>query len=194
MIGGNRTLQNGNLKILSLLRIKTQELEAISSWRKVMLSGTCVTMRTGHLTIVSVTYIIISTFSDGKMLSLVEWSLNPVSMLHYNKDFMYPFVAKDDGYSFSDSGIHTDTHDGQTFVGLKTSLGQEHMAALVRMWLALNGSNRADSFISNLIDSWMFSGLPGVTVFSLETNIHKIGFIHWRIQTWSGLFFLSLCG
>lgn len=43
-------------------------------------------------------------------------------MLHYNTDFMYTFVANDDGYNFADSGIHTDTHDGQTFVGLKTSL------------------------------------------------------------------------
>lgn len=72
MITGNTTLQNGNIQILSLLRIKTQELEAISSWRKVVLSGTSVTMaiaeaqRTSHLTIVSVTYIINSTFSDGK--------------------------------------------------------------------------------------------------------------------------------
>lgn len=63
---------------MSLLRIKTQELEAISSWRKVMLSGISVTMATaeaqrpGHLTIVPVTYIINSTFSDRKMLSLVE--------------------------------------------------------------------------------------------------------------------------
>lgn len=97
--------------------------------------ATAEAQRPGHLTIVPVTYIINSTFSDRKMLSLVEWSLNPVSMLHYNTDFMYTFVANDDGYNFADSGIHTDTHDGQTFVGLKTSLWQKQMAALVRMWL-----------------------------------------------------------
>lgn len=60
--------------------LKTQEFEAILCWREAMLSAENWS---------SVTNIINSAFSNGQTLRLVDWSLNPVSMLHYNTDFIY---------------------------------------------------------------------------------------------------------
>lgn len=88
--------------------------------------------------IVSVTY---SAFSDGKTLSLVDRSLNPVSMLHYNTDLSLRTMGlRRQRYP------HTDAHDGQSYVGLHNDKSN------VLPWKARDG---ADSYFKR-IDSWMF--------------------------------------
>lgn len=147
------------------LQRKTWELEAISG--KVMLSGSCVirattvVQRSGFLRIVSVTDIMNSTFADRQTRSLVDWSLNPVSMLHYDADFSY--FATHLLQSMKVLTLLTEVPIWMAIMDkaiLDLIMTKSVSCHGKDVWTYNSESNREEFLCQDLIDHWMFSGLP----------------------------------
>lgn len=119
-----------------------------------------------------------SAFWNGQTLSLLDWSLNPVSMLHYNMYFMY-FT-----YNFLDREVSiwmlkmyntdVDRSNGPPYKGHGEAVcfGSQHTQDWIYTWLSVQTSG----FELGLLWAWMDSsyGLRSSCLRRLTDLLQKV--------------------